>query len=153
MKEIILSQGQVVLVDDDMYEELNQFKWRYSSGYALCTDNKTLMHRQIMNVTNPQLYVDHINHDCLDNRKENLRVCTNSQNRGNSKKSSNNKSGFKGVTFDKNRKQKSWKAQIGFERKIITIGYFKTAEEAAVAYDIKSKELFGEFVCPNFPDL
>ena len=61
-----------------------------------------------------------------------------------------NKSGFRGVHFHKHNKR--WRAQIGYNYKLITIGYYDTPEEAARAYDAKAKELRGEFARLNFPE-
>jgi DNA-binding XRE family transcriptional regulator len=98
MKEIILNSGAIALVDDEDYEIVSQYKWqeakairegKYYTSYALaksCGSNKTRktisMHRLIMN-TPAQLVVDHINHNGLDNRKENLRNVTRSENQRN----------------------------------------------------------------------
>lgn len=81
-------------------------------------------------------YVDHINHNTVDCRKENLRLCTPSQNAMNSKISANNKSGCKGVRFIKHNNK--WIATIVVDHKTIKLGYFDTYEEAVVA------RLFGE---------
>ena len=77
MKEIKLTKGFVTIVDDDMCEQLNQFKWHYSNGYARCNitvngkQQLLLMHR-VVNQTPEGLDTDHISSDKLDNRKENL---------------------------------------------------------------------------------
>jgi len=89
--------------------------------------------------------VDHINQDKSDNRIENLRLGTRSQNKSNSKKHKDNRSGFKGVTYYK--RYNKWMAQISHNYKKITIGYFDTPQEAHAAYKKKAIELFGEFAC------
>ncbi len=108
------------------------------------------MHRFIMNADITTL-VDHKNRDTLDNRKCNLRLCTKSENMRNRAMSKNNQSGYKGVRYFPfgRRKTKFWKAQIVFNHKYIHIGYYHTKEEAALAYNTKAKELFGEFACLN----
>jgi hypothetical protein len=91
LKEIQLTQGKVTLVDDEDYDELMDYKWYFikvykSYGYAARggEKNKTVyLHREVMNPPK-DMTVDHINHDTLDNRRNNLRVVTqkeNSQNR------------------------------------------------------------------------
>lgn len=78
MKEIPLTQGYVTLVDDADYEWLSRWKWHYHGGYAERGDG-VLMHREITDCPAGK-EVDHINHDPLDNRRENLRVVTRWQN-------------------------------------------------------------------------
>lgn len=81
--------------------------------------------------------VDHINHDTLDNRRENLRVCSHSENISNLKKS-NSKSGFFGAYW---KKRGGWQSTIMKDRKKICLGHFKTAEEAARAYDAAAERI------------
>jgi len=90
---------------------------------------------------------DHINRNRLDYRKENLRPCNKSQNMANSKISKRNSSGYKGVSFDPSRN--NWRAVICKRGKYITIGRYNTKEEAAEAYNLKAKELFGKFANLN----
>jgi hypothetical protein len=91
MKKIYLSgkngKDKFVLVDDDDYEKLSRYKWCWSKGYALrsYSENKkriyVFMHRQILGLNySDKILVDHINFDRLDNRKENLRLCSVSEN-------------------------------------------------------------------------
>jgi hypothetical protein len=89
--------------------------------------------------------IDHINGQKCDNRIENLRPATRSQNRANIGKHKNNSVGFRGVYIDKG----LFKAQIGFGKKRINIGRFKTSVEAALAYNEKALQLFGEFATLN----
>ena len=103
------------------------------------------------------MQVDHINGNTLDNRKENLRLCTNQQNAMHRGKTKNNKSGYKGVRYMKKKKgminehSKPWQAQIYLNQKQIYLGCYKTPEEAARAYDKKAIELFGEYATLIFP--
>ena len=89
------------------------------------------------------MYVDHINMNPLDNRRENLRVCTNQQNQYNTTKYSNNKSGFKGVSFNKERQK--FEAQIRIDGKQKIIGYFDTAEKAHEKYKEYALKHHGDF--------
>ena len=86
--------------------------------------------------------IDHIEHNGLDNRKENLRFVTNQQNQQNSRSSKNSSSKYKGVSWSKARK--IWYASIMHERKSIAIGRFTCEHEAALAYNKKAVELWGE---------
>lgn len=152
-----LTQGKEAIVSEQDFEELSRWLWRYhNDGYACRMERingkiKTIyMHRQIMNPSD-DLHIDHINHDRLDNRRENLRICTNAENRRNQRRSKANTSGYKGVTWDK--KFDKWKAQIGFEGKQIFISYSDDKHEAARKYNEKAVELFGEYARLNeIPD-
>lgn len=89
------------------------------------------MHQEIVG-TKKGMVTDHIDGNRLNNRKYNLRICTQSENQKNMKKFITNKSGFVGVYFDKTRKK--WAAQKCFNGKRKTIGRFLTAKSAYVAY-------------------
>lgn len=109
---------------------------RYSSRKdGLCGK---YIHRMIMSEP-PGMVIDHIDGNKLDNRKENLRICTQQQNGWNRGKPSNNTSGFKGVCWHK--QTQKWQAIINHKH----IGYFKTAEKAYEAYVKAAQELHGDF--------
>lgn len=91
------------------------------------------MHRFILGITDPKIQVDHINGDSLDNRKINLRLCSNSENSRNRGANKNNTSGYKGVRFRK--EYGTYFATITVNRKEIYLGSFKTGKEAATAYN------------------
>jgi hypothetical protein len=102
------------------------------------------MHKVILEAPTGKV-VDHINGDKLDNRRVNLRVVTQSQNSMNRRPYENTKSGYKGVTFSHGR----WQARIGSNGIRKTLGYFKTAREAAEAYAIAAKDIQGECMHPT----
>ena len=160
MQQIKLeNKGTFTLVDDDMYVALCRLRWWESAqGYACTTlweDGKSAgisMHRMIMQMKGHEikgLSIDHINHNRLDNRVENLRVCTQSQNSANSRKSKSiaTYSQYKGVSFRKDTKR--WIATIRVKRKQIHLGYFDTEAEAAAAYNQAALKYFGEFAHLN----
>lgn len=151
MKKIYLSgrkqTGKYTLVENNDYEELSKYKWHYNGGYAARTENGRVifMHR-IINNTPDNFLTDHINRNRLDNRRCNLRTCTNSQNRMNSIKHNDKSTVYKGVTFHREHR---WLARISLNGKIIYLGVFNTPEEGALAYNNKAIEIFGEFAVLN----
>jgi len=159
-KEIQLTQGQVAIVDDWWFDELNQYKWyalwspKTRSFYAvrnskpLLGKRTTILMHVVIARTKKGFNTDHINHDTLDNREENLRACTSSKNQMNAEKHSGNTSGYKGAS----KSGRGWKAQIMVNRKVYYLGIFGTPKEAALAYDAAARRLHGEFACLNFPD-
>jgi hypothetical protein len=94
--------------------------------------------------------VDHKDGNGLNNQKNNLRLCSYSQNSQNSKRPSHNTSGYKGACWSKG--SNKWQAYIKLNGKCIHLGYFTCLLKAARAYDLKAKELFGNFARLNFPE-
>ena len=105
------------------------------------------MHRLIMGCNDENLVVDHINHITYDNRKENLRICTPSQNGMNKSRPINNTSGYVGITYDSS--ENKWRARLGVGGKTINIGRFKTIEEAIKARKEAENKYFGEYSYDN----
>lgn len=146
--EVPLGRGLVALVSPDDLALVAGVNWTAATRggvmYAKGTERgrRVYMHRVILN--HPDSHVDHINGNGLDNRRENLRLATKSQNAANSRRKD---AKFKGV-FTQGAK---WFAQIGHNGRTIYLGTFSSPEEAARAYDAKAVELFGEFAHPNFP--
>lgn len=156
-RRIKLTQGKFAIVDVEDYRMLIQYDWCAANNlctfYAMRKENRKniKMHRQIMNPP-PYLFVDHINHNGLDNRKANLRIVTPAQNSRNRVKGKNKKSSkYKGVCLDK--ETNKWRSAIRFNRKPIHLGYFESEEDAAKAYDEAAEKLFGEFASLNFPQV
>ncbi len=159
MNQIPLTQGKFALVDDEDFAELNKHKWYahklsgifYADRHGKQSSGKrfsVLMHRVILGlVVGDGKQVDHINHDGLDNRKSNLRVCNVQQNQYNKKNQTNGTSPYKGV-YQKTGWRR-WKSTIHHNGKCIHLGHHDTQEEAARAYNAKACELFGDFARLN----
>lgn len=159
MKEIPLTRGRYAIVDDDDFEELNKYKWYCgNNGYAMRekmvkrVKTRYMMHRVIINAPDDK-FVDHINGNPLDNRKENLRLANKSQNGVNRPVRIDSKTGFKGVSFKNDTPRKRpYGAYIKKDGKKVHLGHFETPEEAARAYDKAALEQYGEFAYLNFKD-
>lgn len=149
--DIVLPNGRgVAIIDDEDWDLVSKYKWNWSSGYAATNFHDKgkhvhlYLHRLIMNAQSGQI-VDHIDHNKLYCRRSNLRFCTRSQNNMNFLKRINTYSKFKGVVFDFRRKK--WSARIKINRRTIYLGSFVAETDAAEAYEVAAKELFGEFAC------
>lgn len=155
LRQIQLTQNKLALIDDEDYEVVSKYKWyakfNHGNWYAeTCIKRKTIqMHKLIISTTVNQM-VDHCNGNGLDNRKENLRACTNAQNQMNKSKGYG-KSSYKGVSW--HTQLKKWRARIKVEGKEILLGVFAEEVEAAKAYDKAAREYFGGFACPNFKEI
>lgn len=139
-------KSKIALCDIEDWERVKQYYWREHNGYAIATCNyKTIqLHRLVMNVNDSKMQIDHINRNKADNRKINLRVCNNQQNSFNKEKYINNTSGYKGVTFDKERNK--WRGCIMFNGKHYSSPKrYDTPQEAYKWYIEQSNKLFKEF--------
>ena len=149
---ITLTKGLIATIDAADVPLIEEFNWyarvSRSTTYAQRStriDGKRqviLMHRVIMDAPDG-MQVDHISCDGLDNRRENMRLATRAQNSQNSRIRIDNKSGFKGVCW--NKKCKKWSAQITVFNKGKHLGLFTTPESAHAAYVDAANRLFGEF--------
>ena len=145
--------GVYTIVDDEDYKELSKYHWYiFTGGYAY-NEKLGKMHRFLMN-PDSGLVVDHINHNRLDNRKCNLRVCTQQQNQFNRRPKSDSRTGYKGVkicTLDSGKKK--YKASICCDGIQHYYGWFDTPEEAAAEYNKWALYYFGEYAYLNpLPD-
>lgn len=151
MKQIPLTKCKFALVDDEDYDYLMQWKWRFSGKYAVRSEHKTrktiFMHRVVNNTPNG-LQADHINNDKLDNRKENIRFATSGQNSRNKPKN-RGVSKYKGVFKVGGGKDKCWKTAVVSNGKRIWSKCFYTEEEAALVYNQLALKHYGEFAYLN----
>lgn len=149
MEKIPLSRGGYTLVDDENYEFLSQWKWYTGTkGYIQGKIDKipVLMHRVVTGCKKGEL-VDHRDGDKRNNQKSNLRICSNRENLRNRGKTRANKSGYKGVHWDK--KGKKWNAHIMVNYKSIYLGVYSDKKEAARAYNEAALKYHGEFAKLN----
>jgi len=159
--EVPLTQGQVAIIDREDWELVKKYNWQaqynsktqsyYAIGYASIVNGKMIrhfMHRLIMSAPSG-LQVDHINHNTLDNRKSNLRLCSNGQNQHNTRIRSDNSSGYKGVKKHGDR----WRADIGFNKKRYFLGLFETPELAYEAYCLAAAKFHGEFANFDYSEI
>lgn len=146
MKKISLTQGKFALVDDKDFDRINGWKWSLLQGrYAHRSAGKAgwlRMHRVVMDASAGDV-VDHINGDGLDNRRRNLRLCTQQQNSLNRSHNKNSRSGHKDIFWDKSREK--WFVQIMNQGKKYTVGRYGLLEEAIEARDEWLDKLHGEF--------
>ena len=163
-----MSQNQISVVDDVLYDWVTQWKWSAHRSkhrwYAVRTvpsdsspsgTSTVKLHRVIWaHVHGPipaSAQIDHINGDGLDNRMENLRLATNAQNQRNRGPNRNNPSGYKGVGWD--RRVESWRVQIMIDGSMRHLGTFERKIIGALHYDRAAIEGFDEFAYLNFPNL
>ena len=106
------------------------------------------MHREIMHAAR-DMEINHINHNGLDHRKANLRICTHQQKQFTQKPAKDKTSMFKGVCWHNHNNK--WQVRIKYDQRSYHLGYFEDEIEAAKTYDKKAIELFGEFAYLNFP--
>lgn len=150
--ECHLPGGEIFQIDYEDYEMVSQYRWVTNrAGYFVASlgsrdENHIFLHRMIMKPSDGEV-VDHIDGDIRNCRRENLRICSNTENSRNANLSRNNQSGFKGVYWAADRGK--WRAEITVDRKHIHIGSFDSAVEAAQAYDSAAEKYFGAFAKTN----
>jgi hypothetical protein len=151
-RDIPLSRGFTAIVDDEDYEYLSRYAWWADNlGYALTSVNQDgkkrniRMHRMLTKAPIGSI-VDHADGNPGNNQKSNLRVVTQSENLMNTR-TRKNLSGFKGVGWYKH--YQKWQARVHCKGRTYHIGYYDDPIEAARAYNVKARELFGEFARLN----
>ena len=157
MTMIPLTPENFAIVDPEDVAFLSRWKWQFRSlsgrnyAYRKTTikgvELNIAMHREILGVADPKVFVDHKNGNGLDNRKDNLRMATNSQNQANRQKLRGGTSRYKGVCW--NAKLSRWQAGIKVNGKSFHLGLFASETDAANAYDKAARERFGEFAYTN----
>ncbi len=132
------------ICDNSDWELLKQYKWCFNDRYVSTIINKKriLIHRLIMQPLENQ-EVDHIDNNPLNNKKNNLRICSSSENNMNRKKPKNNTSGHKGVYFDK--KAQKWRVYIQINKRTKYIGSYEDIETAIKYREKYEKEIYKEF--------
>ncbi|MBH1941314.1 HNH endonuclease [Mobilitalea sibirica] len=148
-----LKSGQEFLFDVNDFETIQQYKWVFDNGYVRMSPThgkRVFLHNFLLGSGRGDegLFVDHINHDKLDNRRCNLRVATKSQNGMNRSLQANSTTGFIGVSYMPQRGK--YRARIKKDGREQHLGLFITAEQAAIAYDSAAIRLHGTFAYTNF---
>ena len=167
MKNLELKNSEkLAIVSDCDFGYLSRFEWSIDyKGYVIRTKDGVPLHKIIIGTSRGKKQIDHINRDKLDNRIENLRLATATQNSVN--RAPKKEGQYKGVTYlSENRTRKRSNGEIYCYKRVklfravlkhdgvnYSLGTFSTAEEAAHAYDKKSYELFGDFAYINLPHL
>ena len=160
MKKIRLTgkygTGQYALVDNEIFNWINQWQWCVDKGYAVRGKSKKngkqvsniRMHRAIVETyqsIDKSVYIDHINGNKLDNRKVNLRVVNQKQSAINRPIMSGSRVKYKGVTYEKMK----YRARIYPDGKAISLGSYDTPEEAAEAYNRAAEQYYKQYARLN----
>lgn len=145
---IIESKNKIynTYINIEDYIKVKDHSWCLNAeGYIMTViDGKCIyMARLIMNCSDPKKIVDHINHNILDNRKENLRIVTKGENNINQEIAKNNTSGYSDVCWREDANK--WSARISINNKRINLGMFDTIEEAAFVRKQAEIKYYGEY--------
>lgn len=134
-------------IDIGDLEKAKEYKWHICNGYVVtCVQGKYFRLHQIL-LGFPKSGIDHIDRNPLNNRRSNLRLCNQQQNTANTGLFKHNSTGYKGVSWDKGRNK--YIAKIKLNGKTINLGRYAAAEDAAIAYNKKAKEVFGKYARLN----
>lgn len=154
MKKLqLVNSKSKTLIDNEDFAHISKYEWRTNGKYVYTNIGKEIVyiHRLILN-TPKGFYTDHIDGNTFNNQRNNLRICSMSENRANSRKVACRvmTSPYKGV--HKKSANRNWSCAIAYKGKRFNLGSFVNEEDAANAYDQKAKELFGRFAKLNFPN-
>jgi len=170
IKELIIESKahgrHTILYDACDADKVEPYSWYIMKGYKKKTyyakrnlprraDGSrpaTLLMHRVLTECPKGMMVDHRNGNGLDNRQENMRVCTMSQNQMNRGKTSQNSTGFKGVYKTGDSMLNPYSAKIQKDGKVYCLGHYRTAEEAHEVRKKKEKALFGDFAPTGTPD-
>ena len=154
MKRIELTRGKFATVDDADFDILGKYSWHCTEhGYAARRDSDSkhhYLHRDILNAKKGEV-IDHISGDKLDNRRVNLRICSQAENTWNSHNRKSGTTGFQGVYESNPYSKRGWNlkkkyaARINVNKKQIWLGRYETAEEAYRVYVDACKKYRGEY--------
>jgi len=134
------NKGYEFLIDKEDFEKVCRYSWNPDGeGYLMATGKNNVSFKMHKLVLSGKFKVDHINHNVRDNRRQNLRECTTSQNAMNRKKPINNTSGVIGVSWSESRRK--WCAMIRVNNKSVNLGRYKKLEDA-VNVRVKAEELY-----------
>lgn len=152
IKFILNKDGDYTYIDHEDLNKILNYHWVSRNGndtpYYVDKGRKSiLMSRFLLNAPKYK-WVDHINGNRIDNRKENLRLCSRNENAKNRKLNKSNNTGYKGVSKSRN-KYKKWKTIIGVNNKKLTIGTYSSIIDAAIAYNIAAEKYHGNFARLN----
>ena len=146
-------KGEKYLFDKEDYELIKNYCWYMNdNGYLVAhvvnSGKHIRLHRLIMNcISDSSILIDHINHNTLDNRKNNLRMVAYQQNAMNTRRKDSNISGTTGVSWDKEKKK--WCATITYNYKTIFLGYYSDFDKAVRSRKQAEQKYFGEFSYAN----
>lgn len=151
---IIKKGGFEFIVDEDIYKKIYKMGLYAQKNGRIAiyiSGKRHVLSRYILNYDGEH-FIDHINRNPLDNRRDNLRIATVGQNNFNKTKQQGCISQYIGISKTFNCITNKWYAHIMCKGEYYHLGVFKTEEEAARARDIATKKYFGEFGSYNFPD-
>lgn len=146
-------KGKFAKVSHEDYERLSQYNWYVTQGYVETSayPKHYRMHRMVLNAEYESAHIDHINRDKLDNRRSNLRLCSQAENNRNVHQKGRGANTYQGVRFDK--KLGKWTANFHFEGKNYYLGAYDSEIDAAKVRDGIAKFLDPNFSFLNFPDV
>jgi hypothetical protein len=147
-----LTKGKVAILTPAFLPGVEMWNWCFSHGYAVrnAAGTRIYLHHEVISMADSWVdgyHLDHVNGNPLDNRIENLRFVTRTENQINRRLQSNNTSGYRGIALSRGK----WIARLKRGDTEKHLGSYDTAEDAARAYDVAAKE-YGKIYRLNFED-